>query len=221
MRNPEERGFDLLDYLGIDIRIQRLFAPVIHEEDGGRLLFFHHDLAGNTVDQEVFTLKYLKKATQGIRVCTPSGTITDIYVSDSFMNLIVFCQLHSQRFSFRYSTFISTGLKLDRELFLAHWNKWERRKIHTLFGNTLLGRVLDCKIAHWARGQEASFSLNDREVIANTSKGKSAIIPNEEFSMRSYFRRIGGRVPIATHKPAMKSIDNYLNIIFNHKILQP
>src|SRR5690554_4884530 len=102
MKMTKEEGFDLLNYLGIDIEVQRLFFPVIQEEDSRNLIFTYKDPYGETVDKEYFSLTRFKQATKGIAVCcqADSQRVMDIYVSTSFINLIAFCQIHFKRLSF-------------------------------------------------------------------------------------------------------------------------
>jgi len=110
-------------------------------------------------------------------------------------------------------------LKPEKELLLRYRKEYNKAKIHLLFGNSILGRVLDCKLAHWVRGEDYSFYLHHSQIISSGPAGKSITISRERFSMRSYFRRIGGRNLVTTHKPSLKSIDNYINLL-THKTIQ-
>src|SRR5690606_24774521 len=124
-------------------------------------IFCYRDNSGEMVDKEHFTLKSFKPAARGMAVCSPSSRelVTDMYVSDSLMSLIAFCHFHFIRQSFRHGVFCSTGVKPEKELFLHYWKEYNMAKIHLLFGNSILGRVLDCKLAHWVRGEDYSFYL--------------------------------------------------------------
>src|SRR5690606_19043306 len=113
----------------------------------------------------------------------------------------------------------STGVKPEKGLFLHYWKRYSKAKIHLLFGNSILGRILDCKLAHWVRGEDHSFYLQHSQIISSCPNGKSITLSREGFSMRSYFRRIGGRNLVTTHKPSLKSIDNYISLL-THKTIQ-
>src|SRR5690606_3845514 len=221
MTKPKEEGYRLLNYLGVAEEVQNMFSSVIHEEPSGKLIFHYRDNSVEMVDEEHFTIKSFKPATRGMAVCSHSGRelVTDMYVSDSLMSLMAFCHFHFIRQSFQHVAFCSTGLKPEKGLFLRYWKEYSKAKIHLLFGNSILGRVLDCKLAHWVRGENYSFYLHHNQIISSSPTGKSNTIPRKGFSMRSYFRRIGGRNLVTTHKPSLKSIDNFINLL-THKTIQ-
>jgi len=221
MTKPKEEGYRLLNYLGVAEEVQTMFSSVIHEEPSGKLFFCYRDNSDEMVDEEYFTLRRFKPAARGMAVCNPSSRelVTDMYVSDSLMSLIVFCHFHFKRRSFQHVVFCSTGVKPEKELFLRYWREYSKAKIHLLFGNSILGRVLDCKLAHWVRGEDYSFYLHHSQIISSSPTGRLITISREGFSMRSYFRRIGGRNLVTTHKPTLNSIDNYINLL-THKTIQ-
>src|SRR5690606_28091193 len=196
---------------GVAEEVQTIFSSVIDEEPSGKLIFCYRDNSGEMVDKEHFTMKSFKPAASGMAVCSPSSRelITDMYVSDSLMSLIAFCHFHFKILSFQHAAFCSTGVKPEKELFLHCCREYSKAKTHLLFGNSILGRVLDCKLAHWVRGEDYSFYLHHNQIISSSPTGKSITIPREGFSMRSYFRRIGGRNLVTTHKPSLNYIDNY------------
>src|SRR5690606_33234507 len=198
----------LLNYLGVAEEVQNMFSSMIHEEPSGKLIFCYRDNRDDMVDKEDFTMKSFKPAASGMAVCSPSSKelVTDMYVSDSLMRLIAFCHFHFKRLSFQHGAFCSTGVKPEKELFLRYWKEYNKAKIHLLFGNSILGRVLDCKLAHWVRGEDHSFYLHHSQIISSGPAGKSFKLPREGFSMRSYFRRLGGRNLVTTHKPSLNYI---------------
>ena len=221
MTKTKEEGYKLLNYLGVAKEVQILFSSIIHEEPSGKLIFFYRDNTDEMVHEEYFTLRSLKPAVRGMAICSPSRkeSVMDIYVSDSSINLIAFCHFHFKRLSFQHAAFFSTGVKPERGLFLHYWKEYNMGKIHLLFGNSLLGRILDCKIAHWLRGEDYSFYLQGSQIISSAPGEETIALAREGFSMRSYFRRRGGRNPVATHKPSLKFIDNYINLL-THKTIQ-
>src|SRR5690606_10664074 len=112
---PKEEGYRLLNYLGVAEEVQNMFSPVIHEEPSGKLIFCYRDNSGEMVDKEHFTLKNFKPAARGMSVCSSSRRelVTDVYVSDSLMNIIAFCHFHFRRLSFQHASFFSTGVKAE------------------------------------------------------------------------------------------------------------
>jgi len=221
MTRIKEEGYKLLNYLGVAEEVQYMFSSVIHEEPSGKLIFCYREKADEMVDEEYFTLRRFKPAARGMAVCSPSSRalVTDIYVSNSLMSLIAYCHFHFIRRSFQHVVFCSTGVKPEKELFLRCWKEYSKAKIHLLFGHSILGRVLDCKLAHWVRGEDHSFYLHHSQIISSGPAGKSFTHPREGFSMRSYFRMIGGRNLVTTHKPSLNYIDNYINLL-THKTIQ-
>src|SRR5690554_6331419 len=221
MTKPKEEGYKLLNYLGVAEEVQNMFSSVIHDEPSGKLIFYYRGNSDEMLDKEHFTMKSFKPAASGTAVCSPSSRelATDMYGSDSLMSLIAFCHFHFKRRAFQHVVFCSTGVKPEKGLFLRYRKEYNKAKIHLLFGNTILGRVLDCKLAHWVRGEDFSFYLESSGIISSDPAGKSFTISREGFSMRSYFRRIGGRNLVTTHKPSLKSIDNYFNLL-THKTIQ-
>src|SRR5690554_5797901 len=179
MTRVKEEGYRLLNYLGVAEEVQNMFSSVIHEEPSGKLIFCYWDKTNEMVDEEYFTLRRFKSAARGMAVCSPSsrGLVTDMYVSDSLMSLIAFCHFHFIRRSFQHVVFCSTGVKPEKELFLRYCKEYSQAKIHLLFGNSILGRVLDCKLAHWVRGEDHSFYLHHSQIISSCPTGKSITIP--------------------------------------------
>lgn len=222
MTKTKEEGYRVLNYLGVAEEVQSQFSSIIHEETSGKLYFLYRNKSDEMVDKEFFTLCSFKKAARGMAVCCPARKewVTDIYVSHSMLNLIAFCHYQYKRYSFDHSAFFSTGVKPERDLFLRNWKECNKGKIHLLFGNFLMGRILDCKLAHWVRGEDFTFYLGRNQIVSSNSMKKSFTIPQEGFSMRSYFRRIGGKAKATTHKPSQRSIDNYIHLLTN-KTLQP
>lgn len=224
-RNQEKDGgisIELLDCLGVDQEGQRLFASAINQEFSGRIYFNHRDSTSEIAGREYFTVTHLKKASEKVSLCLSEDVhiVKDAFISNSMIELIAFCHCLNKRASFRTAVFFSTGLKPDRQLFLEFWRKFKNAKVYLLYGNSLLGRIIDCKIAHWLRGEDYSFYLCGSQVVSSAPGEETIAFPREGFSMRSYFRRRGGRNPVATCKPSLKSIDNYINLLTD-KSLQP
>src|SRR5690554_2996281 len=113
MTKVKEEGYRLLNYLGVAEEVQNIFSSVIHEEPSGKLIFRYRDNSDEMVDKEHFTMKSFKPAARGMAVCNPSSRelVTDMYVSDSLINLIAFCHFHYKRFTFQHAAFFSTGVK--------------------------------------------------------------------------------------------------------------
>lgn len=82
------------------------------------------------------------------------------------------------------------------------------QKYYVLFGHSLLGRIKDCKVQHWIRGQDCLFRVDKNEVVS-FFRGKEFSMPLGEFSLRKHLKQEGTRQTITTYKPMDKNIDNY------------
>ncbi|MEX0884369.1 MAG: hypothetical protein WDZ72_12935, partial [Cyclobacteriaceae bacterium] len=81
-------------------------------------------------------------------------------------------------------------------------------KIYTVFGHSLIGRIRDCKVQYWVKGQECRFRVDGNKVLV-TVKDKEFRMPVREFSLRNHFRQVGLRQTVSTFKPFDKNIDNF------------
>lgn len=202
-----KEGFDLLDIKGIDRKVQHLFSEVLHEDKLERLWVNYYDGKGNVVDQEVISISKLKFSSCGILHFSPANPLSarTLYISDSVANLIFFVQSYASRISWDYAAFIATGAKLERDLFMEAVGKYPYvKKHHAVYDHSLIGRVRDCKVQHWLRGEDCLFRANGEMVVANYH-GKDFLHPVKYFSLRNHMRQLVVRQTLATFKPKLRS----------------
>lgn len=200
-----KEGFDLLDIKGVDRKVQHLFSDVLQEDELGRLSVNYYDRDCRIVDQEVLSLSKLKFSSCGILHFSRANPMSarTLYISDSVANLIFFSQSYAGRLSWEYAVFIATGAKLERSLFMEAVGKYPYVKKHyAVFGNSLIGRVRDCKVQHWLKGEDCYFRIDGDRVVANYH-GEDFMLPVSEFSLRNHMRQLGVRQRLATFKSSI------------------
>ena len=206
-----KEGFELLDIKGVDRKVQHLFSEVLQEDDFGRLWANYNDGSGNIVDQEVISLSKLKFSSCGILHFSPANPFSarSLYISDSVANLISFAQSYSSRLSWDYAAFIATGAKKERDLFLEVVGKYPSvKKYYAVYGHSLIGRIRDCKVQHWLRGEDCSFRIDGEVVVANYH-GKDFMLAGEKFSLRNHLRQLGIRQRLSALKNRKWDVENY------------
>ncbi|MEX2568400.1 MAG: hypothetical protein WD431_20825 [Cyclobacteriaceae bacterium] len=210
MNNVKE-GFDLLDSLGINAEVQQLFSPVLREDACGRLMADYREENGKVVDQEIHGVSMQKLPSCGILHFSPAlpENVRRLYISDGLMPLICLVQRKIRQMDFTYSAFLATGARMERELVVNAMEHYPKQvKIYTVSGHSLIGRIRDCKVQHWVKGQECRFKVDGNKVVA-VVKSKEFRMPVREFSLRNHSRQVGLRQTVSTCKPFDKNIDNF------------
>ncbi|ERM83034.1 hypothetical protein P872_06055 [Rhodonellum psychrophilum GCM71 = DSM 17998] len=209
-----KEGFDLLDFKGVDREVQHLFSNVWTEDEFGRLKADYLDAKGEKVDEEILYVSGLKFSAQGIlhfATADPSMVKT-VLISDAVANLVFFAKAFHQRLRLDYCSFIATGCLPDKNMFLKTLNHYPfANKFHSIFGNSLFGKVRDCKIQHWIQGKDCSFRIDGEKVIAQYLNREYSL-PIKEFSLRNHLRQLSVRQSLSTYKPGKSSLENYWEI---------
>lgn len=212
-----KEGFELLDIKGVDRKVQHLFSDVLYEDKLGRLWVGYKDGDGKIIDQEILSLSKLKLSSGGILHFSTAHplSVRTLYISDSVANLIFFVQSYASRFSWDYVAFIATGAKLERNLFTEAVGKHPHVKKHyAVFGRSLIGRVRDCKVQHWLMGEECSFRM-EGDVVVSCYQNKQCLLPIKKFSLRNHLRQVMVRQSLATRKPKISYVENFIDLNCN------
>lgn len=206
-----KEGFDLLDLKGVDRSVQHLFSDVWKEDEFGRLKAAYLDAKGEKVDEEILYVSGLKFSAQGIlhfSTADPS-LVKTVFISDAMANLVFFAKAYHRRLWLDYAAFISTGCLPEKWLFLETIKEYPASsKCYSLFGNSILGRIRDCKIQHWIRGQDCQYHIQGKMVIANY-QNREFKMPVDEFSLRNHLRQLSIRQSLSTFKPRKIGLENY------------
>ena len=209
--NTDRERFELLESLGVSREVQQLFSEVLREDEKGRLIADYLNEHGGVVDREVIAVLNHKLSSRGVLYFSPAEpeNVRALYISDAFMHLIYLVQRKMGCVNFAYSAFLAIGAKMDKRLLLKGVEHYPKGvKIYTVFGHSLLGRVRDCKVQHWLKGEDCLFTIADNRIVASF-KGKNFCMPVGEFSLRNHCRQVGQRQTVSTSKPFDKNIDNF------------
>jgi len=209
-----KEGFDLLDIKGVDRKVQHLFSDVIYEDDYGRLFTDYKDRKGSIVDREVLSISRLKFSFGGIvdfSTVKPPFART-LYISDSVTNLVFFTKNKYNSLNLDYSGFIATGSGLDKNLFLEVILKYPAVKKHyTIYGNSLLGKIKDCKVQHWLNGEDCLYRIEGESVVSHY-QARGLSLPIREFNLRNHLRQLSVRQSLSTYKLKNKKLDNFYEL---------
>ena len=206
--NTDRERFELLESLGVSRELQQLFSEVLREDEKGRLIADYLNEHGDVVDHEVLAVLKHKLSSRGILYFSPAEPVKvrTLYISDGLMPLIFLVQRKMGRVNFTYSAFLAIGAKMDKRLLLKVVEQYPKGvKIHTVFGHSMLGRIRDCKVQHWLKGEDCLFKIANNRVVASF-KGKDFRMPVGEFSLRNHCRQVGQRQTISTCKPFDRNI---------------
>ncbi|MBB6326960.1 hypothetical protein FHS59_002588 [Algoriphagus iocasae] len=204
--------FDILTYKGVEKDIQRLFSMHAVQDENGQVLFDFFDQNGKLVDQEVLSLYHNKRASYGISSLNFSETTRSVFVSDSYASLIFFTNQFRARISFEEAGFMVVGAAFDECLLKKSFEEIAKRaKINTVFGSSVLGRVMDCKVQDLIHDRYCSYRLsNDLVKFENAKKVSSESI--QSFSLRTYCISQGVRQTVRTFKPKKKAVESFYGL---------
>ena len=209
--NTDRERFELLESLWVSREVQQLFSEVLREDEKGRLIADYLNEHGDVVDHEVLAVLKHKLSSRGVLYFSPAEpeNVRTLYISNGLMPLIFLVQRKMGRVNFDYAAFLVMGAKMEKRLLLKGVEQFPKGvKIYTVFGHSLLGRIRDCKVQHWLKGEDCLFKIEDNRVVASF-KGKDFRMPVGEFSLRNHCRQVGQRQTVSTCKPFDKNIDNF------------
>jgi len=209
--NTDREKFELLESLEVSSEVQQLFSEVLREDEKGKLIADYFNEHGDVVDHEVIAVFKHKLSSKGL-LCFSAAepeNVRTLYISDALMPLIYLVQRKMGRVNFTYSAFLAMGAKMDKRQLLKGVEQYSKGvKIYTVFDHSLLGRIRDCKVQHWLKGEDCLFKIANNRVVASF-KGKDFRMPVGEFSLRNHCRQVGQRQTVSTCKPFDKNIDNF------------
>jgi hypothetical protein len=206
--------FDILSYKDIDKSIQRLFTQNAFQDEKGQIVFDFLDQSGETVDTEILGLYQCKQASRGISTANLTESKRFVFVSDSYASLIYFANLNKSRIVLDEAGFMVIGAEFDEHLLQKAFETIpETAKVNTVFGSTILGRVMDCKVQDLIHNRSCTYALSDdwvRLQNLKTSKGKTESIST--FSLRTYCISQGVTQTVRTFKPKQKGVETFYQL---------
>lgn len=213
MRTIKE-NYDLLDLKGVDVKLQHLFSKAINEDEFGRLFVNYYDGERRVVDHEVLSVSKLKFSSRGIADLSIQNPclVRSVFISDSLANLIFFLNGYHQHFNLEFSAFLVTGSALDKSLLLENISKYPAvKKYYCLYGNSLLGKIKDCKVQHWINGNECLFRI-DGDEVTSFFENQSFAMKASRFTLRDHLRQLSVRQTVNTKKPKNKAVENFCSL---------
>lgn len=208
---------ELLDRIGVGINTQRFFFPFF-SDDNDRIVF-DFSWQGEILDKEIFGLNTHKlTCSKGVWLVGATKNVGDVFLFFSAAEALAFFHIHQHKYDFfNRCAFVAFGVSLCREQIEFVKIVYKKARIHTVFGNDLIGRIYDCKVSLWLSRKDCTFFLNKNQVVAqviNPKTGcfKKAEIEQSKFSFFAFYRSHGGRMHLKTHKtnPKFNSFLDYL-----------
>ena len=198
----------------MDKAIQGLFSRFAQQDETGQIVFDFFDEQGRKVDGEILSLYRNKQASRGISALHLSEDFRSIFVSDSYASLICFANQFKARISFDEAGFLIIGAEFDLNLMNRAFKKVSKRaKINTVFSDSILGRVMDCKIQDLIHDHDCTYYLSSDLVrLENSKKAKSSVESIFTFSLRTYCISQGVKQTVRTFKPKQKGVESFYQL---------
>jgi len=206
--------FDILTYKGVDKAIQGLFSKFAYQDKTGQIVFDFFGEQGEKVDCEILSFYRNRKASRGISALHLSEHSRSIFVSDSYASLICFANQFKARISFEETGFLVIGADFDYNLLHHDFEKISKKaKINTVFSDSILGRVMDCKVQDLVYDRDCRYYLSDDWVqLKNQKRNKVSKESIFTFSLRTYCISQAITQTVRTFKPKQKGVESFYQL---------
>jgi len=187
-----------LTRLGIRREIQQWLTPYYHTDESGNVCFSYG------IDTEVYGLAFHKvPSTPECWIAGPENpaSIREVVICSSAMEAISWlnCNFNVLRFLDNVM-FIATGSSLTDCRLNVIRGSLQGRKYNLIYGNDLLGRICDLKVAAILAGHPAEIAVLD-DVVHITFRYANFQMPCETFSLNAFERVCRYRFSVKTLKP--------------------
>ncbi len=190
--------------LGIKSPVQHFFEPWLEVSSETELQFSYTDQAINRKKREVINAYgSLIPSTTGIWCAGAHHphTVKHNFLFYSAIEVLSFCSMNTDWLAKPGNVaFSALGLCPVASQVEMLRSRFPNARLHTVFGNDVLGRIADCKVALWAKGKDADFHMHQDIIIAQYNS-KSFRIPESIFSLHFFEKKSSLRAGIRTHKP--------------------
>jgi hypothetical protein len=151
---------------------------------------------------------HLVPTTQNLFVAG-SRAAKELIIASSVMEAMAFLTLMSHRYPNLYdlSVIAMGNLPYPDQLYWIK-SRWQKRKITLVFGNDVLGRLTDIKVAAGIRNKLVRFSLQENRVAVTCNHIHYRFDP-DMLTLNQFEKTAGIRTGIRTAKP--KKFDTYLD----------
>src|SRR5690606_11267547 len=124
-------------------------------------------------------------------------------------NLIFHLKGYFRYYDIAHSAFIATGSRLDRSQFVEVIQQYDAvKQYYSVYGNSILGKIKDCKVQHWINGEDCLFRIEDN-LVSCEFRNQKFKMATQGFTLRDHLRQVAVRQTLMTKKPKNKNIENY------------
>lgn len=180
-----------LKLLGIGSEVQDLFKDNYHLNDRGDVVFNYPE--GKCEVYGIGKHMIPKLAMPWISHQIPLESIRDVYLFESALEALCFAQCHSAKVmnhNFEYSLFLSLGSLTFPQATDWICENFKNRMFRFVFSNTLLGRVMDCRIAARLANTTVRIRHNDETVFVDYHH-KQYIFNEDNFTLDAFKKASG------------------------------
>ena len=194
----------ILAALGIKPQVQYFFEPWLEVSSETELQFSYTDQAINRKKREVINAHgSLIPSTTGIWCAGAHhpNTVRHNFLFYSAIEVFSFCTINTGWLARPGNVaFSALGLCPIASQVEVLRSRFPNARLHTVFGNDVIGRITDCKVALWAKRKDAHFQVHQDIIIAQYNS-KTFRIPEPIFSLNLFEKKSSLRAGIRTHKP--------------------
>jgi len=197
---------DLLTGLGISAEIQALFCI------SADLRFSYGD------DFEHYGEGFHKVPTTANLWMAGSDTAREIVITHSAMEAIAFLSVNRRKYRYPAQlAFIAVGNRLHPDQITYIRQRFPKRRFTLAFGNDLIGRITDVKIAAGILDKPLRiYHVSHRTLVQNIDR--MIIFDDEKLSLSAFMKAFGFRPPVRTRK-SLKAL-TYLDQLKNDTLPQ-
>jgi hypothetical protein len=194
-----------LTKLGIRPAVQDFFAPYIRSNHAGDLLFDYGDEA------EHFGFAFHRvpvSANFWMAGCSGLNLVSRVVICSSAMEAIAWFHFNGYAFSRPDNLlFLATGVQPNTEQFKSIHRMVPAMDYLLVFGNDLLSRIAELKVAAHLRKLPIAITLNG-DILTINCRFKTYVIAANDFSLNCFEKHAGYRFKVKTSKP--RDHDTYL-----------
>lgn len=169
----------------------------------GVLLFFYQDQHSGLATEYWARVLHLVPVSSGIWLVHEgfAAQVRHLFIGGSAADILCFCQFNPDWLKDDGTVaFAALGLLPSATQIGFLKGRFPNAKVHTLFESGITGKVMDCKIALWQKGKDASFRVSG-DLIEITYRNRRYKIPLAVFSLSRFETTVSIRSKIRTHKP--------------------
>ena len=184
--------------LGVHPAVQDFFAPYCRSDAAGNLLFDYsaaHETYGLAWHRVPFAEGLWIAGNENI------SAVNRIFISASAMEAVAWLHYHhAMTRNADQLCFVATGSSLAGSKLFRLREMTCGKQCSLLFGNDLLGKVCDLRVAAALRAQPVAISV-DNDTIGVRFRATSYKIPADQFSINKFEKLASFRFGVQTLKP--------------------